>query len=85
MSIGPAHSLPPNKPLEWTGHHQQSAAPPHAPCLPLRDSVDAGPVAADLNGVAAVALRWRHEPDAATQLQASATLWNGLRGSPVGI
>jgi hypothetical protein len=42
--------------------------------------VDAGTVVADLNGFAAVALRWRHEPDAATQLQASATLWNGLRG-----
>ncbi len=28
-----------NKPLEWTGHHQQSAAPPQAPCLPLRGSV----------------------------------------------
>ena len=42
--------------------------------------VDAGTVAADLNGFAAVALRWRHEPDAATQLQASATLWNGRRG-----
>ena len=27
--------------------------------------VDAGTVAADLNGFAAVALRWRHEPDAA--------------------
>jgi hypothetical protein len=27
--------------------------------------VDAGTVSADLNGFAAVALRWRHEPDAA--------------------
>jgi hypothetical protein len=27
--------------------------------------VDAGPVAADFNGFSAVALRWRHEPDAA--------------------
>jgi hypothetical protein len=42
--------------------------------------VDAGTVAADFNGFSAVALRWRHEPDAATQLQASSTLWNGLRG-----
>ena len=42
--------------------------------------VDADTVVADLNGFAAVALRWRHEPDAATKLQASATLWNGRRG-----
>jgi hypothetical protein len=42
--------------------------------------VDAGTVSAELKGFAAVALRWRHEPDTATQLQASATLWNGLRG-----
>ena len=28
-----------NKPLEWTGHHQLSASPPQAPCLPLRGSV----------------------------------------------
>jgi len=42
--------------------------------------VDAGTVSAELKGFAAVTLRWRHEPDTATQLQASATLWNGLRG-----
>jgi hypothetical protein len=42
--------------------------------------VDAGTLSADLNGFAAVALRWRHEPDAATQLQASAMIWYGLRG-----
>jgi hypothetical protein len=42
--------------------------------------VDAGTVSADLNGFAAVALRWRHETDTATKLQASATLWNGRRG-----
>ena len=60
--------------------------------------VDAGTVSADLNGLSAVALRWRHEPDAAvtvlidvpvqnaaTQLQAASTLWNGRRGSPAGI
>jgi hypothetical protein len=29
----------PNPPLEWTGHHQHSALPPKAPCLPLRGSV----------------------------------------------
>jgi hypothetical protein len=28
-----------NKPLERSGHHQQSASPPQAPCLPLRGSV----------------------------------------------
>ena len=28
-----------NKPLEWTGHHQLSATPPQASCLPLRGSV----------------------------------------------
>jgi len=28
-----------NKPFEWTGHHQPSAVPPHAPCLPLKASV----------------------------------------------
>jgi hypothetical protein len=26
-------------PFEWTGHLQPSAAPPQAPCLPLRGSV----------------------------------------------
>ena len=36
--------------------------------------VDAGTVSADFNGFAAVALRWRHEQDAATQRQASATV-----------
>jgi hypothetical protein len=30
--------------------------------------VDAGTVSADLNGFAAVALRWRHEPDAAVAM-----------------
>jgi hypothetical protein len=30
---------PANKPLEWTGHLQLLAAPPQAPCLPLRGSV----------------------------------------------
>ena len=39
MSNRPTNSLPSNKPHEWTGRHQQSAAPPHAPCLPLRGSV----------------------------------------------
>lgn len=29
----------PNKPLEWTGPQDLSAAPPKAPCLPLRGSV----------------------------------------------
>ena len=29
----------PNRPLEWTGHHQLSAAPPQIPCMPLRGSV----------------------------------------------
>ena len=28
-----------NKPFEWTGHHQTSAAPPQAPSLPLKGSV----------------------------------------------
>jgi len=28
-----------NTPLEWAGHHKLSAAPPQAPCLPLRGSV----------------------------------------------
>ncbi len=28
-----------NKPLEWSGHHKCTAAPPHTPCLPLRGSV----------------------------------------------
>jgi hypothetical protein len=28
----------PNKPLEWTGHHQISASPLQLPCLPLRGS-----------------------------------------------
>jgi len=28
-----------NKPFEWTGHHQPSAPPPQAPCLPLKGSV----------------------------------------------
>ena len=32
--------------------------------------VDAGTVAADLNGFSAVALRWRHEPDAAVAIPA---------------
>ncbi len=32
---------PANKPLEWTGHLILSAAPPQAPCLPLRGSVRA--------------------------------------------
>jgi len=31
--------MPANKPLEWKGHHQLSAAPPLSPCLPLRGSV----------------------------------------------
>ena len=31
--------VPSNKPLEWTGLHLLSAAPPQAPCLPLRGSV----------------------------------------------
>jgi hypothetical protein len=26
-------------PFEWTGNHQQSAAPPQALCLPLKGSV----------------------------------------------
>ena len=30
--------MPANKPLEWKGHHQLSAASPQAPCLPLRGS-----------------------------------------------
>ena len=30
---------PANQPLEWTGHHLPSAAPPQAPSLPLRGSV----------------------------------------------
>jgi hypothetical protein len=60
--------------------------------------VDTALVAADCNGFSTVALRWRHEPDAAvtvlidvpvqnaaTQLQAASTLWNGRRGSPAGI
>jgi len=29
----------PNKPLEWTGHHQLSATQPQVLCLPLRGSV----------------------------------------------
>jgi len=29
----------PNRPLEWTGRHQLSAAPKHSPCLPLRGSI----------------------------------------------
>jgi hypothetical protein len=29
----------PNKPFEWTGHHQLSASPPTTLCLPLKDSV----------------------------------------------
>jgi hypothetical protein len=28
-----------NKPFEWTGHHQLSASPPQALCLPLKGSV----------------------------------------------
>ena len=28
-----------NKPFEWTGHQQPSAAPPQAPGLPLKASV----------------------------------------------
>ena len=28
-----------NKPFEWTGLHQLSAAPPQASCLPLKGSV----------------------------------------------
>ena len=32
--------------------------------------VDAGTMAADLNGFSAVALRWRHEPDAAVAIPA---------------
>ena len=28
-----------NKPFEWTGHHQFSATPPQALCLPLKGSV----------------------------------------------
>jgi len=59
----------------------------------MGELVDAGSEAADFNGFLSVALRWRHEPDAAlvcfplyqltnaaTQLQASSRLWNGLRG-----
>ena len=30
---------PSNNPLEWTGNHKLFAPPPHAPCLPLRGSV----------------------------------------------
>jgi hypothetical protein len=30
----------PNKPLEWTGHHQLSATQPQVLCLPLRGSVE---------------------------------------------
>jgi hypothetical protein len=30
-----------NKPFEWSGHHQPSAAPPQASCLPLKGSVQA--------------------------------------------
>jgi hypothetical protein len=30
---------PPNKPFEWTGHHQLSAPPSQAPCLALKGSV----------------------------------------------
>jgi hypothetical protein len=29
----------PNKPLEWTGHHQLFTGPAQIHCLPLRDSV----------------------------------------------
>ena len=29
----------PNKPLEWTGHHQLSTGPAQIHCLPLRGSV----------------------------------------------
>jgi len=29
-----------NRPLEWSGLHHLSAAPPQAPCLPLRGSVN---------------------------------------------
>jgi hypothetical protein len=29
----------PNKPLEWTGHHQLSATQPQVLCLPLSGSV----------------------------------------------
>jgi hypothetical protein len=28
-----------NTPLVWTGHHEFSASPPQAPCLPLKASV----------------------------------------------
>jgi hypothetical protein len=32
-------ATPSNKPLEWTGHHEQPGTPPQVPCLPLRGSV----------------------------------------------
>jgi len=28
-----------NKPFEWSGHHQLTASPPQAPCLPLKGGV----------------------------------------------
>jgi hypothetical protein len=55
----------PNKPLEWTGHHQLSAMPPLAVCLPLRGSVGPAPgsdtridvnVPADVLGVDTLAI-----------------------------
>ncbi len=36
-----------NTPLDWTGHQLPSAAPPQAPCLPLRGSVGPSRCAAD--------------------------------------
>ena len=36
-------------PLEWTGRHYLPAAPPQAPCLPLRGSVELSRYAADCN------------------------------------